>query len=76
MNGTRNYQKSPINSFLHCDQSPLRKKIWSYQGVMTLTDSGEKEGGFVVVPKSNHYHRRYFEEKQMAGLKKDWYLVP
>ena len=60
MNGNRNYQKVPINSFLHCDQSPTKDKIWSYQGVLTLTDSGEGEGGFVVVPKSNKYHHKYF----------------
>lgn len=60
MNGIRNYQKIPLNSFLHVDQSPSRNKIWSYQGVLTLTDSGEDEGGFVVVPKSNHYHHQYF----------------
>ena len=40
MNGNRNYQKVPINSFLHCDQSPTKGKVWSYQGVLTLTDAG------------------------------------
>lgn len=77
MNGLRNYQKSPINSFLHCDQSPMRNdKIWSYQGIMCLTDSGEDEGGFVVVPKSNNFHRQYFTDKGKMDHKKDWYLVP
>ena len=41
MNGERNYQKRPINSFLHCDQSPLKKPIWSYQGIQALTDQGD-----------------------------------
>lgn len=76
MNGIRNYQKSPINSFLHCDQSPTRNLIWSYQGVQTLTNSGENQGGFVVLPRSHLYHRQYFEEKAMLDFKKDWFLVP
>jgi ectoine hydroxylase-related dioxygenase (phytanoyl-CoA dioxygenase family) len=30
----------------------------------------------VVVPKSNHYHRQYFEEKGLLDHKRDWFLVP
>jgi hypothetical protein len=37
MNGIRNYQKVHGTSFLHCDQSPTKNKIWSYQGVLNLT---------------------------------------
>ena len=40
MNGARKYEKRPNNAFLHCDQSPLKNYLWSYQGIMTLTDSG------------------------------------
>lgn len=76
MNGRRNYQQSPINSFLHCDQSPTRNHVWSYQGVLTLTDSGPQQGGFVVAPRSHKQHRDYFEQKGMLDFKKDWYLVP
>lgn len=76
MNGRRNYRDSPINSFLHCDQSPTRDQVWSYQGVLTLTDSGENQGGFVVVPRSHLQHRQYFADKGMLDFKKDWYLVP
>lgn len=76
MNGRRNYQQSPINSFLHCDQSPTRNHIWSYQGVLNLTDSKENQGGFVVVPRSHRHHRQYFEDKGMLDFKKDWFLVP
>lgn len=43
------------------DQSPLRKKLWSYQGIMTLTDADEDGGGFVCVPKSHKYHPEYFK---------------
>lgn len=60
MHGGRKFEKRPHNAFLHTDQSPMRNKLWSYQGIMTLTDSGENQGGFVCVPKSNHYHKKYF----------------
>jgi ectoine hydroxylase-related dioxygenase (phytanoyl-CoA dioxygenase family) len=76
MNGARNYQKRAINSFLHCDQAPVHLDVWSYQGVQTLTDSGEDEGGFVCVPKSNLYHQQYFKEKGMEKVKQNWYLIP
>jgi len=76
MNGLKNYQFSPINSFLHSDQSPTRNELWSYQGICHLTKSGEGEGGFVVAPKSNHYHHKYFEDKGLLDLKKDWFLIP
>lgn len=76
MNGLRNYKKVPINSFLHVDQSPTKNKIWSYQGVQTLTDSGEEEGGFVCVPGSNLYHHQYFVDKKMQNYKKNWFLIP
>lgn len=40
MNGVRRYEQRPQNAFLHTDQSPKRDYLWSYQGIMTLTDSG------------------------------------
>lgn len=57
MNGKRNYQARDDDAFLHCDQSPMRNELWSYQGVQTLTDSRKNQGGFVCVPKSHKYHR-------------------
>lgn len=60
MNGARKIEKKPNNAFLHCDQSPTKNYLWSYQGVMTLTNSGENQGGFVCVPKSHLYHHQYF----------------
>ena len=69
MNGRRNYRKDEMNSFLHVDQSPTKDFLWSYQGVMTLTDSGEDQGGFVVVPKSHLYHQKYFREKGLRNHK-------
>ena len=40
MNGARKFDKRPDNAFLHTDQSPMKNRVWSYQGIMTLTDSG------------------------------------
>ena len=40
MNGARKYEPRKHNAGLHCDQPPQKKGLWSYQGVMTLTDSG------------------------------------
>lgn len=76
MNGARHYKPVSINSFLHVDQSPTKNKLWSYQGVMTLTDAGPEEGGFVCVPGSNHFHHPYFVEKKMENFKKNWFLIP
>ena len=74
MNGARNYKERPVNSFLHCDQAPIHKGVWSYQGVMTLTDAGDKDGGFVVCPTTNHYQQQFFKEKKMETCKKNWCL--
>lgn len=76
MNGKRNYQPRSNDAFLHCDQSPKRNEVWSYQGVQTLTDSGIDQGGFVCVPESHLYHHEYFESKKLLDHKEDWYLVP
>lgn len=61
MNGIRKYEKKPHNASLHCDQQPQKKGLWSYQGIMTLTDAGEDQGGFVCVPKSHKHYQKYFE---------------
>ena len=78
MNGTRKYLKKQINSFLHSDQSPLKDKLWSYQGAMCLTDNNDdKSGGFVCVPKSNLCHQKFFTENfniKDKKFKEDWYL--
>lgn len=76
MNGVRNYKPRAGNAFLHCDQAPNKNFLWSYQGIMTLSDAGENGGGFVCVPKSNHYHHKYFDEKKMLKESSNWYLVP
>lgn len=69
MNGHRNYKKTENNSFLHTDQSPTKNHVWSYQGIMALTDAGPDGGGFVAVPKSHLYHHEYFEKKKLLKMK-------
>ena len=76
MNGHRNYKKVENNSFLHSDQSPTKDFIWSYQGIMCLTDADENGGGYVCVPKSHLYHQKYFKKKGLANHKGNWYVVP
>ena len=41
-----------------------------------MTDSGENQGGFVVCPRTNHYHQEYFGKKGMEKVKKNWFLIP
>ncbi len=54
-NGLLNFPFEPDNAGLHVDQPPIKKKLWSYQGIMALTDAGTDGGGFVCVPKSHIY---------------------
>ena len=75
MNGVRKYMKKPFDSFLHSDQSPLKDKIWSYQGACCLTDNEEDAGGFVCVPESHLIHREFFKKNYDLKEKKfkdDW----
>ena len=62
------------NSFLHTDQSPTKDYLWSYQGIMTLTDADANGGGFVCVPRTHKIHRKYFEDKGKVDHKDNWYL--
>jgi len=43
---------------------------------MSLTDSDQEGGGFVVIPKSHLYHQKYFHKKGLSKLKDNWYVVP
>jgi hypothetical protein len=74
MNGRRNYKPRSDNAFIHTDQSPKKDFEWSYQGIMTLTDSGENQGGFVCVPKSHKYHQEFFKKNKLENHKDNWYL--
>ena len=60
MHGARNFEVKPHNATLHVDQAPQKKGLWSYQGIMSLKDTGGDEGGFVCVPKSHLYYKKYF----------------
>lgn len=73
MHGAQKFEKNPHNAFLHTDQSPLKNYLWSYQGIMTLTDAGEDQGGFVCVPKTHLYHHKFFQDKGLMKHKRDWY---
>lgn len=75
MNGIRKFEKRANNAFLHSDQSPGKNYVWSYQGILTLTDSGENQGGFVCVPQSHLYHQKFFQERGLMERKQDWYKV-
>lgn len=76
MHGKRAYEKrGNLVSFLHSDQSPRRDFEWSIQGLITLTPSGAREGGLVVVPDTHREHRKFFEKHpKRAEIKGDWYL--
>ena len=43
---------------------------------MTLTNAGEKGGGFVCVPGSHKYHHKYFKNKDLLAMKDNWYVIP
>jgi ectoine hydroxylase-related dioxygenase (phytanoyl-CoA dioxygenase family) len=75
MNGVRNYKPREANSFMHCDQAGSKDYLWSYQGLIGLTDSGEEGGGFVVVPRSHAYHREFFKKKGLLNNRENWYLL-
>ena len=60
-NGLQKFPFAPDNVGLHVDQPPIKKGVWSYQGIMGLTDAGTDGGGFVCVPKSHIYFSQYFK---------------
>lgn len=76
MNGKRKYRPREDDAFLHVDQSPMKNFVWSYQGVVCLTKTGQNEGGFVCIPQSHKEHRNYFEKKNLLNYKDNWYVVP
>lgn len=69
MNGELNYKVKEKNSGLHVDQHPCNTKLWSYQGIQTLTNALEDGGGFVCVPGSHKYFAEYFKNKNLEGHK-------
>jgi len=77
MNGERNFQKQEVNSFLHSDQSPRRNMLWSYQGLISLTENDDESGGFVCIPKTHLIHNKFFKENFNESDRRfngDWIL--
>ncbi|CAF3110099.1 unnamed protein product [Rotaria sp. Silwood2] len=57
------------SSWYHCDQNPFKKPDrCSIQGLVSLTDSDESTGGFVVVPDSH----KYFSELKSRTKERLW----
>jgi hypothetical protein len=78
MDARRRFSPRAITSFLHTDQSPQRDGLWSIQGALNLAPSGPSRGGFVVVPKSHRWQRKYFEDAgrlSSFSLRDNWYLL-
>lgn len=76
MHGARRYQKrGDLLSFVHTDQSPLRKGEWSIQGLINLADAGPEDGGLVVVPGTHKTHASFFADHPSGGQKSDWYKL-
>ena len=72
MDGMRGYRAQPDTSFIHVDQSPQRKYLYSIQGMLNLVDSGPNDGGFVAVPYS-HLYTEWWEINDVK-CRDDWYL--
>lgn len=76
MHSARQYRRAgDLVSFLHTDQSPLRKGEWSIQGLVSLTESGPDDGGLVVVPGSHSEHEAFFADHPSGSQKSDWYKL-
>ncbi|MEL6345431.1 MAG: phytanoyl-CoA dioxygenase family protein [Myxococcota bacterium] len=76
MSGRRRYQRrGDLISFLHTDQSPLRRGEWSIQGVVNLGDAGPDDGGLVVVPGTHREHEAFFTGHPRSDQKSDWYKL-
>lgn len=66
---------------VHTDQAPLayikgvkKRDLRCYQGFMSLTHCGPKDGGLVVYEKSHLGHQSFFEEQGKENLTYNWYI--
>ena len=76
MHAARKYRRGgDLLSFLHTDQSPLRKGEWSIQGLINLADGGPDDGGLVVVPGTHAEHEAFFKDHSRSQQKSDWYKL-
>ncbi|CAF4299343.1 unnamed protein product [Rotaria sp. Silwood2] len=64
------------SSWYHCDQNPFKKPDrCSIQGLVSLTDSDESTGGFLIVPDSHKYFSE-LKSKTNASLWDAYVRVP
>jgi len=59
-------------SWFHFDQSPIKDGFHCVQGFINLQDTSENDGCLMIYPKSNNYHKKFFEEKNLK-FENDWY---
>ncbi len=59
-------------SWFHFDQSPKSPEFCCVQGFLNLENSGDEDGCLMVYPRSNHYHKKFFDEKNLT-FDSDWY---
>ena len=74
LNNNGNSEKNYVHFFKTYGKQ-INSRLLS-MGFASWMDSGENQGGFVVVPRSHKYHRTYFVDKGMSDFNKNWYLVP
>lgn len=60
-------------SWTHTDQSPLKKGVHCYQGLVSLTEN--KERTLIVYEQSHLIHEHYFMLIGQENEKKDWQLI-
>mmetsp|Transcript_33789 Transcript_33789/g.30617 ORF Transcript_33789/g.30617 Transcript_33789/m.30617 type:complete len:249 (+) Transcript_33789:65-811(+) len=73
MHGNRKYQERDMLSFVHTDQAPCKNYYWCVQGLVSLFDNGEEDGGLVVIPKTHLKHHDFFKKLKLSHLESDWY---
>ena len=64
--------KQKDNIWTHTDQAPNSKKLECYQGFVSLTNNSQRT--LVVYEKTHHYHKKYFEDKNIVSSK-NWNLI-
>jgi hypothetical protein len=58
----------------HADQGSWNTSFECIQGFINYIDAGEETGGFLVYPKSNHFHEKLFKlcPKHVKKNRNDW----
>jgi ectoine hydroxylase-related dioxygenase (phytanoyl-CoA dioxygenase family) len=73
MDGRKGFPPQSIIETAHSDQSPLRDKLWSVQGLLNLNDCGEDDGGLVIIPDTHKMHQEFFKKLGKSDHPDDWY---